>query len=648
MKRLMLLDTAFNLKKVAWINSAPLFLGVLICLPFIFFNTIPADLSYIAIPSFFLALITICAVKNFQWYCYETSWVSFLFLVFFGYLILSVLLFSYWSWLSVWMSVPFFLLFLGFILSLSSRSLSFYNCSTVFVIVVFCNSLAIVFLSLDGTSRPGGFLVDPNLSANITSLAMLSLVFLYKNRFGRFLFFAFPLLTLSLILTGSRGGLYSFFVGAFIFSLLLRIKNEKFANILFWVFTSFVAALVVSAFISLDQVVRLFPFVPYEQGEEVASGSSGSFQDRLDLWQSSWALFLENPFWGTGLGSFVIRYPEVRLPSETSSLGYFVHNDFLQILVELGVVGFSILAVMSSFILFFIFRLYWSLSRSKDIVALSFCMASIGIVLSHSLVNFVIFHPLIMLFIGALLGLSFKIGEGSYFFCMRPDKWTGFSVVLVVFLFIIYYTVSYSADRYFRAVGYELSGEKSVISLESDKYYDILPLSYIDPLNSFVRSELIKAEAQTAIDLYPSKMSDELADVVVARAEALTAWKTGECGVFVNVARVLDLRNKPAAVNFLNRALRKYPNCIGVRITLAEIYNRDGEFQSAISVLNSGVDRFGYRENSLEAALSLLKTLKRSYELSGDTGSANAISAYIGQFTRRYDFEKRAGSYIDL
>jgi len=73
----------------------------------------------------------------------------------------------------------------------------------------------------------------------------------------------------------------------------------------------------------------------------VTNLKTGSAAGRLSLWKSSFAMFAGNPITGTGLGTFDYVYPRYRLP-DMYGRAVYAHSDWLQLLTELGVVGFVI------------------------------------------------------------------------------------------------------------------------------------------------------------------------------------------------------------------------------------------------------------------------------------------------------------------
>ncbi len=61
-----------------------------------------------------------------------------------------------------------------------------------------------------------------------------------------------------------------------------------------------------------------------------------AFQVRLHLNRSTWEIYKDHPWLGTGLGTFKHYYPAYRNPQETTSAGFHAHNDYLEFLQEGG------------------------------------------------------------------------------------------------------------------------------------------------------------------------------------------------------------------------------------------------------------------------------------------------------------------------
>jgi O-antigen ligase/tetratricopeptide (TPR) repeat protein len=80
-------------------------------------------------------------------------------------------------------------------------------------------------------------------------------------------------------------------------------------------------------------------------------GESEALEDRVPIWRRSLSIVADFPIWGTGFGTYGYIEPMYRkdAPSQDARLLFdHAHNDYLEILVEGGVVGFClVLAVLA-------------------------------------------------------------------------------------------------------------------------------------------------------------------------------------------------------------------------------------------------------------------------------------------------------------
>lgn len=110
---------------------------------------------------------------------------------------------------------------------------------------------------------------------------------------------------------------------------------------------------------------------------------------RLFIFKNTWNLVREHPMLGTGIGSFKIRYYDyqvaamLRDPAEYEGTLYDVpyetHNDYLQVLAELGISGFTLLVAVIGIYFYSTVR---SLRRIKSPDRLSIAAASLGAIVS--------------------------------------------------------------------------------------------------------------------------------------------------------------------------------------------------------------------------------------------------------------------------
>lgn len=62
---------------------------------------------------------------------------------------------------------------------------------------------------------------------------------------------------------------------------------------------------------------------------------------RINMFDAAYQMWLESPFIGNGVGSFAVSYTGI-------DIKMYPHNIFLEVLAEVGLVGFSILIMMIS------------------------------------------------------------------------------------------------------------------------------------------------------------------------------------------------------------------------------------------------------------------------------------------------------------
>ena len=143
------------------------------------------------------------------------------------------------------------------------------------------------------------------------------------------------LMAASIFLSGSRGGMAAFVAQMVVLGVLLVRKREG----------SWKQPLMLGAFLALvivflvwmggNELTRRLISIHSEAREEISGGV------RLTIDRDCLRMLLKRPFLGWGLGTFPIVYPEFRSFYTT----FFVnqaHNDYLQLLVETGLAGFSI------------------------------------------------------------------------------------------------------------------------------------------------------------------------------------------------------------------------------------------------------------------------------------------------------------------
>ena len=143
------------------------------------------------------------------------------------------------------------------------------------------------------------------------------------------------LMAASIFLSGSRGGMVAFVAQMVVLTVLLVRKSEG-----SWkqplMLGGFLAVVIVFLiWIGGNELTRRLISIHSEAREELSGGV------RLTIDRDCLRMLIKRPILGWGLGSFPIVYPEFR-SFYTSFFVNQAHNDYLQLLVETGLAGFSI------------------------------------------------------------------------------------------------------------------------------------------------------------------------------------------------------------------------------------------------------------------------------------------------------------------
>lgn len=228
-----------------------------------------------------------------------------------------------------------------------------------------------------------------------------------KEKF--FYIFSFFLFFMHLIFTFTRASYLGFFISTILFLFLLKIK------------------------IPVKKVITVGIFFILFSNSFSQNGfgfEKGTIKSRIYIWQKTLNIFKKNPFIGVGAGNFKINfllYAEDR-PYQIALIKEVledVHNDFLEILVETGIIGFLIFL----FILFQIFKTSYFTYKKEKILTSGILCSIVGL-LFNSLASFPFKKPSTLLIF--YLNLSFLeiLSEKEFYKLKIPKKFLVFYLIL--------------------------------------------------------------------------------------------------------------------------------------------------------------------------------------------------------------------------
>jgi len=190
--------------------------------------------------------------------------------------------------------------------------------------------------------------------------------------------------------TGSRGGMFAFFIVLISISLYYRSKSAQSKDTLF---AARVKAGITAGLLMLMLVFSFTKLLP--SGEKITNVSENPFYfNRLLIYRSALEMIRDRPFTGFGIGSFERIFPSYNFPVKSlyryQMTTPFAHNELLQIGATTGIIGF-VLAVIIIFSLLSRPPVYEGHKKLWS-AAVGAYFAVIG-VLFHSLFDFNLHDP---------------------------------------------------------------------------------------------------------------------------------------------------------------------------------------------------------------------------------------------------------------
>jgi O-antigen ligase len=238
-----------------------------------------------------------------------------------------------------------------------------------------------------GTAARGHALFETpaTLAATINLVLLPALVLLVAGSRNAWLLAGTAIAASGLIVSGSRGGWLALFAAAAAACILFQRAKIRLNRKL---------ALVIGAAFAVGGLLLL-------------SFGSASAAARLDLYRAAIAALRESSaIFGSGYFSFrhVVDAAQPEIPGFAGSRTDFVHNDYLQVLLELGIPGLVFLLLIAALPTAYAWRTLPRLEAPARVAVVAIAAATISMAL-HALVDFPFYSPICLLIYGACCGL---------------------------------------------------------------------------------------------------------------------------------------------------------------------------------------------------------------------------------------------------
>jgi O-antigen ligase len=137
----------------------------------------------------------------------------------------------------------------------------------------------------------------------------------------------------------------------------------------------------------------------------LANTETISADTRAQIWRESVGVVKAFPVFGCGLGGYESAFLRFKTVAPMSTVD-FAHNDYLQVLAEMGVVGFSVGFLLLLVVLRSAFRGALYAHSLDDRLMSVACIASLTAILLHSLVDFNMYVPANALAVAWIAGIA--------------------------------------------------------------------------------------------------------------------------------------------------------------------------------------------------------------------------------------------------
>jgi O-antigen ligase len=210
-------------------------------------------------------------------------------------------------------------------------------------------------------------------------------------------FFSVILMAIAIIFSKSRSGVSILALTFILFFGFTTIYFEVYSVRKKWIKNflrvSFLLIVFISLYFGVDSTLERF------------SMDRLLHEGRPTYWANTMRTFSEYPLFGTGLGTFGALYPTIEGNAGPVSLLH-AHNDYLEYLSELGIIGFSLLIGGILFIAAVSF-IIWRTRRHPEVKGLALGgIISLICILTHSITDFNLHIPANMVLFSVVTPLT--------------------------------------------------------------------------------------------------------------------------------------------------------------------------------------------------------------------------------------------------
>lgn len=375
----------------------------------------------------------------------------------------------------------------------------------------------------------------------------------------------------------------------------------------------------------------------------MADPASAAFP-RLLIWRGSWEMLMRQPWWGIGLGTYYLAWPPFRSPVD-NTLGFFAHNDYLQLWIEAGLPALLLLLAVFVSVLVMLIRLlrYTRAPAALHLEAVGL-FAGLLAVAAHSFVDFNFYILSISVAAGLALGRFHEcvistVAAPTHVLTPASSMRRGpyrLTVALLALFPLLYFIALGSSDYLYRR-GFVLASQGQLV--EADNAFSwaerLVPhddkvLTMHADLYRHVIAHLSPSESAKRRSLYEAALR------LVDEAQSANPYRS-----LVHVVRGRILRENPEltgpdwrerAESEYRKALDLNPRFFATRMDYAELLLASGRTREAYRILNAGVNYWYYPS----------KPVLTYYGFVADVARKVGDSARVAEVERKMDALRQA------
>ncbi|KTD17054.1 O-antigen ligase family protein [Legionella jordanis] len=314
-------------------------------------------------------------------------------------------------------------------------------------------------------------------------------------------------------------------------------------------------------------------------------------KSRVVLWEGAWHLWQNQKWFGVGIFNFMHYYPAFSLPGDGSNLQY-AHNDYLQLLIEIGVIG--LLSFMA--ILYYIIATGWCFKaahQTAKAISLKSATLAVAALSLHSFVDFNFYVLGLNCLLGCGLGYVHRTLHEVDVFPVCEIKIAptirSISQISMAALFLI---LTIQGMRLLMLDVYVQRAERSLQLLNFNQADDHIKQAirwfpYSDLRSRRVDILLKQAEAcrkKSEIHRIGKAVEEELRLALIENPFNSKAYFQ------LGLVYSLYLNKTTQAEQLFNKAVTLYPQFNLARLTLAQFLIAKGELVHAHELLESGLN----------------------------------------------------------